>query len=101
MGRKKVDNSEYIKKFSSRLYNLAESYIEQKENERKEKNAEIERLNKKGLEDWKALSRPVSNFPKKPLLPKYTRQSFCDEVSSNYGVNFPYKNYNLYRPVSN
>ena len=96
MGRKKVDNSEYIKKFSSRLYKLAESYIEQKENERKEKNAEIERLNKKGLEDWKALSRPVSNFPKKPLLPKYTRQSFCDEVSRNYGVNFPYKNYNLY-----
>ena len=96
MGRKKVDNSEYIKKFSSRLYNLAESYIEQKENERKEKNAEIERLNKKSLEDWKALSRPVSNFQKKPLLPKYTRQSFCEEVSTNYGVNFPYKNYNLY-----
>lgn len=96
MGRKKVDNSEYIQKFSSRLYDLAEGYIAQKEKERNEKNIEIEKLNKDGLKKWKALSRPVSNFPKKPTLPKYTRQSFCDEVSTNYGVNFSYKNYNLY-----
>ena len=96
MGRKKVNNSEYIQKFSNRLYKLAESYIEQKENERKEKNEEIIKENKKGLENWKALSRPVSNYPKKPTLPKYTRESFCKEVSKNYGVELSYKNYNLY-----
>lgn len=96
MGRQKVDNKKYISKFSSRLDELSVAYINKKDEYRKEQNNIINNRNKENRKKWKALSRPIEIFRPEDTLPKYSINQFCEEVSTIYNVNFPYKNYNLY-----
>lgn len=96
MGRKKIENREYIDKMRDRLKDLATAYIEKKNADISRLNEQIAGDNKKARERWKMKMLPVADCPQKDLLHKYTIQKLLDDISSQYDIEINYKQYNSY-----
>ena len=96
MGRNAIDMTIYKEKLSNRLYKLSRRYVDKKESDRQKQNEQITVRNNEAKKKWKSLLRPLDTCPQEDLIPKYTIEKFCEEVSNTYGVDITYKKYKRY-----